>query len=261
MAVEFSVGKRTTEYRFATTEIELRPEMCGRHVKTDLESLIASIAQDGQQVPVIIRRDGSKPVLVDGYRRYEAICEINRRKLTPLPVQVRACYSQADDVEAMWIAIKANRERADTLPMDDAANIKMLKKLGQTDEQIAEGYFPGCLEDKDKRRKALAWIAKRESLLGLTKEAQAALTGGEMKLTAAEHLSKLQAEQQREAMKKAKGGRVTTRDIATASGKKAKLTSAQAKQRLDNLISDGCIGDFKILKPIMDWLIDLRDAM
>ena len=251
MAVAFSVGSRTSEYRFEPDEIEIRPELNGRYVLPEIETLIVSIARDGQQVPVIIRKDGTKPVLVDGHRRLRAIIEINKRKLTQAPVRVRACYSDADDLEAMWIAIRSNIERVGVVPLDDAHNIKCLKKLGQTDEQIAEGYFPGCGADRDARRKALLWVAKREKLLGLSAKAQQALTDGKLKPSAAEHLAELRKEQQDKAVAE---GKVSGVDIRRAAGKTVKWTAKQIREEIDWVLTEGVVGDCPVPKVVLDWL-------
>ena len=94
--------------------------------------------------------------------------------------------------------------------------------------------------------------------MGLTDEAQDAVSKGKIKLSAAEHLSELEAEKQRSLVK---AGKTTNKDIQQASGKTLKLTTKQVKETLDNAVEDGEIKGQKIPKFVLDWLMDIRDKI
>jgi hypothetical protein len=267
MAVTFkdeqgrTVGTRVNMYYMETHQLRLRPKNCGRHQqrsKEDYALLRADIFRAGQRDPIIIGKDGDIPIILDGAGRYEVICDLNEHELKANPMKVACVYEQGNEVDGLWTAIQQNRIRSGIVPIDDAYNIKAARRLNLTDEEIAEGYFPGCLADKKNRQKALSWVARRESLLNLTNEAQQALSDGEIKVTAAENLAKLQAEQQRKEMEK--GGKVTAKDIRKAAGKVEKLSVKQVKNELDSVIADYATVK-GVPKELLDVLQSLRDRL
>ena len=213
------IGKRCNAYSIDPRQVVIYPELNGRHELPEIETLIADILSKpdglsikGQTTPVIIRRDGTRPVLVAGHRRLRAILEINKRKLTSEPLSLLCSYMQLTEVEALAVAVTENRERVGITPIDEAYCVKQFLRLGKDYEWIAlhGGFFPELVikyangvangdgtEFRAELKKATAWIKKREKLLKLTEEAQEAVTKGTMKVSAAEHLSELEAEKQR----------------------------------------------------------------
>jgi ParB-like chromosome segregation protein Spo0J len=272
MAVAFP-GTRTSEYRIDPREIVIKPELNGRHELPEIESLIADMLSKpdghtykGQTTPVIIRKDGTKPVLVAGHRRLRAVLEINKRKLDGDPWMLRCSYMQLTEVEALAVAVSENREREGVTPTDEAYCIKQFLRLGKDHEWIAihGGFFPklsaASLTENDRKevKKAIAWVKKREKLLGLVPEAEKALSEGKLKPSAAEHLAELESEKQRELVKKET---TTSKDIAKASGKPEKLTLKQVREHIDDAISDGEVNDIKLEDGIIKWLMGLRDRI
>lgn len=192
MAVDFTDKtsySRTSEYLFDPNAIKINPKLNGRHDLPDIEWLIADIAANGQLEPVIIRNDGGVPVLSAGFSRWRAIIEINKRKLTPVPLKIRCSYFKGNEIDGFKVAIRENRFRNQTTPLDDAYNIAQLKRWGQTEEEIAELY-----------QQDVKWIREREKLVELTPEAKEALKAGRLKAPAAVKLAKLSASAQKEAV-------------------------------------------------------------
>ena len=201
MAVNWNAEhSRTSEYRFFPEDIKVIPELNGRTEAPNIEPLIADIMERGQIVPITIRNDGGKAVLVAGHLRWLAISEINKRKLTPVKMQLRCCYLQCSDQEGFLANITENVIRSSTTELDDAHNIKLLLKWAMTEEQIAKVYFPTAKE-RDEVKTAIKWVKKREALISLTSEAKQALKDGRLKITQAGRIAKLSDEQQREATK------------------------------------------------------------
>lgn len=193
MAVDFTDKEsysRTTEYLFETSALKINPKLNGRHDLPNIEWLIEDIAENGQLEPVIIRSDGGIAVLCAGFSRYRAIVEINKRKLTPVPLKIKCSYYKGNEQDGFVVAIRENRFRSQTSPLDDAYNIAQLQRWGQSDEQIAAIY-----------REDVAWIKKRMKLVQLAPEAQEALKSGRLKAPAAVKLAKMSTDQQREAVK------------------------------------------------------------
>jgi ParB-like nuclease domain len=274
MAVAFH-GTRTSEYRIDPREIVIKPELNGRHELPEIESLIADMLSKpdghtykGQTTPVIIRKDGTKPVLVAGHRRLRAVLEINKRKLDGDQWMLRCSYMQLTEVEALAVAVTENRERAGISPLDEAYCIKQFLRLGKDHAWIAlnGGFFPGLatkvFDDKvgitkthPELKKSIAWVKKREKLLGLVPEAEKALVAGKLKPSAAEHFAALESEKQRELVK---SGKTSAKEIAKASGKPEKITMKSVRQELDDLISE-----FATSLPdlVNDRLCKLRDSI
>ena len=219
MAVQWNTKHNSTqEWRFLPQDIVIKPALNGRHVAPNIEGLIQDILLNGQHTPVVIRKDGGKPVLCAGFSRYQAVSEINRRKLTPVPMQLRCTYSQCTEEEGFLLAISENRYRNATTELDDAYNIKLLmKKFNMTEEQIAAQYFPAEMNPKldladpvvaADRKRVMKWIGDRALLLNLSPEAEKALLAGRLKGSAALKIAKLSQDQQREIVDAAPKGKI-----------------------------------------------------
>src|ERR1700736_3436645 len=103
MAVEFTEAKRQynriKDYSFEPEALQINPKLNERHDLPDIEWLIADIVANVQLQAVTIRNDGGKPVLCAGFSRWRAIVEINKRKLTPVPLKIRCSYFKGDERE------------------------------------------------------------------------------------------------------------------------------------------------------------------
>jgi ParB-like chromosome segregation protein Spo0J len=273
------IGKRINAYNLDPREVVIMPELNGRHDLPEIQTLIADILSKpdgkcikGQTTPVIIRKDGTKPVLVAGHRRLRAILEINKKKLAPGGEQLPllCSYMQLTPVEALAVAVTENRERSGVTPLDEAYCIKQYLRLGKDYEFIAihggffpelsaysngHAAFPGATLDESRVKKAIAWVKRREKLLGLDEVAQKALSEGKIKPSAAEHLAELESSKQRDLIEK---GSTTAKDIARASGKPEKITLKTVREELDGIISDWAT---KLPREVADLLEKLRDRI
>ncbi len=203
MAVDFDVkGTRTSEYRFLPEQIEILPEMNGRHELPDIEWLIESMLRPhGQIQPVSIRRTGGKPVLCAGFSRWRAAVAINTRKLTEKPFELRCTYTALTEKQAFMANIEENRVRNATTPMDDAYNVqRLINVYGMTEEEVAGLY-----------REKLSWIKGRLQLIELIPDAEKALNEGRFVGSAAKTIAKLSTEQQRAVLKTE--GKITAKDV------------------------------------------------
>lgn len=219
MAVKFDVDHtRTSEYRILPENITIKPELNGRHEKPDIEWLIADmLAVDdkgnvkGQSTPVAIRNDGGSPVLVAGFSRWRAISEINKRGLTPFPMQLRCTYVQCTEAEAFLYNISENRFRNPTTPIDDAYNMKrLLNAYGRTEDQIAMIYFPTA-KTEGELKAARKFVKDRITLISLSPEAETAVRSGRVKESAATAIAKLSEDQQRKVLEK--DGPIERKDV------------------------------------------------
>jgi ParB/RepB/Spo0J family partition protein len=227
MAVNFSVEHtRTSEYLIPPENIKLKPEMNGRHAETDVEDLIKSFVAIGQLQPVLIGKDGDKPILYAGHRRWMAAIEINRRKLTPAPFKLRCVYFQGSEQEAFRATVRENHDRRATTPIDDAHNIAKLERFGMTVAEIAELYG-----EKD------AWVKDRRALADLGSAATKAVREGRLKPTQAKKLANLSKEAQAEAVKGKE--KVTAKEVRKAEGKPQKAGLAEVRAALEDWINNG----------------------
>ena len=235
MAVSFKPEcTRGSEYNFFPDQIKTNPSLNGRHDLPNIDWLIASILERGQDTPVIIRKDGDMPVLTSGYSRYRAVSHINKHKLAPVKMRLRCVFRQEDERGGYLGNIAENHFRNQTTPLDDAYNIKtLINRYNMTEEEVAGFYFPTA-KTKEEQKDALKWVRDRSALAQLSKEAEQALKEGRLKLPAAKAIAKLSEEQQREAVKG--NAKVKASAIREASGKPK---PASLKDRLKSVINQG----------------------
>jgi hypothetical protein len=222
MAVEFTGMERNTEYRFFPEDIEIRPELNGRHEKPDVEWLIADIMKHGQHTPVQIWNDGGTAVLAAGFSRWRAISEINKRKLTPKPLKLRCAYTKTNERGAFILNISENRYRNAVTEIDDAHNIARLINIYQfTEEEAAQVYYPTA-KTAEEIKGALKFVRERLAMISLSPEAEEAVKAGRLVGPAAAAIAKLSSAQQREILKAHPEGRIKTKDIKPAKVAKPK---------------------------------------
>ena len=267
------IGTRTNLFWFYPEELVLCPELNGRYKLPEIDTLVADMLSKpdgrsikGQTTPCGIRKDGTRPTLVIGHRRYRAIQFINDNKLAPGGERLKVCCSvmQLTDAEALSVAITENTERKEIDAVDRAFCVKSFLRMQKDYVWIATlgGFFPGLKTTVDSKgkptgelKKAIAQIKRWEKLLNLTEEARAKVSDGTITQTAAEHLSELEAKKQRELVAK---GTTTIADIDKAAGKPEKFTLKAAREELDAIISDWATAK-GVPKDLLDLLQKLRD--
>lgn len=238
--VEFTteISRGSTTYQAYPEEIKIDPELNGRHEDSSVENLAADIEANGQHEPVICRKnDQGEPVLTVGHRRYRAICLLNERNPKSRR-KINFLYKRMSDTEAFITAIGENRFRKDVSPIDDAANIEILRRrFNFGDADIAKIYFPEAQTEEEKKA-ALRFVKERSSLIELAPEAAQAVRDGRMKVTAAVALSKLSRDQQKK--KVANSGKIATKDVKPAKPIKAKpqQRDAELMKRIGAMLED-----------------------
>ena len=239
MAVDFAVkSSRSSEYDYLPEELEVDPELNGRHDLPDIEPLIKSILKIGQLQCVTIRSDtgksGGNPCLVAGFSRWRAVAEINKRKLYQTePLKLRCTYNRLNEQQGFLANIEENRCRNAPTPMDDAYNIQRLGNVYQMkDPEIAEAYGV-----------SLSWVKQRLELLRATPEVEKQIRAGKIKGPAAKAVVKLKKEHQNKLAKVAEEkGKVTPSDIQEVTGvtpakKEATPVVAPDEEQFSKLVS------------------------
>ena len=248
MAVEFDVPMtRTSEYLCLPEDLEVHPEMNGRHELPDITALVDSILTHGQLQPVTIRRTAGKPVLVAGFSRWRALSHINKANLAPKQLKLRCSYTQLTEQQAFLANIEENRVRNATTPMDDAYNIQRLINVYQmTEDQAADSY-----------RASVSWIKGRLQLLELTPEAEKAVRSGRVAPSAAKAIAKLSKEHQKAVV--AKQGKITTADVKREAP--AKATPPNVKTLAANLFKGWTADEIAALDGDDQWVSVDRKRM
>ena len=199
MAVQWDVeNTRGSHYYFPPEAIELRPELNGREVLPDIEWLIESFLQHGQIEDCEVRIEGAKrqPILSMGYSRYRACVEFNTRELykrpgqSGEPMRLRCVYFRGDEQEAYLRNIAENRDRNDLGPLDYMRHARKLEQWGKSVAEIAVIL-----------RQPEPFVRNALSLAEGTVELKRAVQEGRItSVSAAAHIAKLSAEQQRKAV-------------------------------------------------------------
>jgi len=128
-----------------------------------LEALAESIKEHGVVQPIIVKKEGSRYVIVAGERRWRAA---KIAGLKTIPVVVKDLSSR----EVMEIALIENLQREDLNPIEEAeAYQKLMEEYNLTQEEVAKVVG-----------KSRAAIANSVRLLGLTKEIKEMLSDGRL---------------------------------------------------------------------------------
>jgi len=147
-----------------------------------MKDLLASIKDKGVIQPLVVRRKGS----ASGARaRYEIVCGERRYKasmaagLQELPCMI----SELTDQQVVEIQIIENMQRADLSPLEEAHGY----------DQLHDKYKYDWPELAARVGKSQEYVFTRLNLLKLIPEFQAKLAKGELKLTYAEEITKIQS--------------------------------------------------------------------
>jgi ParB-like chromosome segregation protein Spo0J len=226
------VNRSVTTYTAAPEDIVLTKDLTGRKEQSEVEALAYDIFKNGQNTPVLIRKnDEDKPVLVYGHRRVAAIKYVNKHLLGPNDpkILVQCVYQKLSDIEALTAAIGENRFRKDVSPVDDAHNIGVLtKRFKLSPEKIAEIYFPEATTPEQKAE-AVRWVKVRGGLTELAEEAKEAVRDGRLTVTAASEMAKLPKEKQRKVIEETKSTLKGKSRIKVADVKKQKPAPVSRK--------------------------------
>ncbi len=156
----------------------------------ELQRLIRSIEEHGQEQPVIVRENGGEKFkLIAGNRRLRAIETINIGREVNDQIQVQAVVLPAT-VDPLRAAFDENDKRQAMSPMDKALNFKTVRELNKWtgakgDKKVAE-YFGVNV----------ATVVQYRKLEGLGAEIQERVHSGILTMDAAMIIAKMPTEDQ-----------------------------------------------------------------
>lgn len=105
--------------------------------KEELEELAESIQKNGLLQPIVVRKVGDKYQIIAGERRWQAC---NLIEATTAPVRV----IEADDDEAILLALIENIQRSDLNPIEEAYGYRRMMERGKmTQTQVAQAVSKG----------------------------------------------------------------------------------------------------------------------
>ena len=146
-----------------------------RQAMGDLSELMASIAEKGIIEPLVVRQRDSRFQIVAGERRYQAAVQLGLREV---PVVIR----DADDHEAIELALVENLQRKDLTPFEEADALQALgqrcgythdelaRKLGKSRTAITESLALVKLPDEVRNLCRLADISSKSLLLEIVRQ-------------------------------------------------------------------------------------------
>jgi ParB family transcriptional regulator, chromosome partitioning protein len=146
-----------------------------RQAMGDLSELMASIAEKGIIEPLVVRQRDGRFQIVAGERRYQAAVQLGLREV---PVVIR----EADDHEAIELALVENLQRKDLTPFEEADALQALgqrcgythdelaRKLGKSRTAITESLALVKLPDDVRDLCRLADISSKSLLLEIVRQ-------------------------------------------------------------------------------------------
>ncbi len=183
------------------------------------EMTVLDIMNRGVIEPIVVKKDGDRAIVTDGRRRVMHAREVNRRvkaaggtnfvKIPVLPPE------KGTDGVLMGLMIALNEHREEDTPINRAKKIQRYLHLGHSDAETAQTF-----------KMSESTLKNTLSLLDLVPEVQALVVSGDLGLTRAYSLAKLESSKQIAA--------VQERSVAKTAQKKT-----PGKRTLDGIVKFG----------------------
>ena len=141
----------------------------------DLTDLKNSLKEQGQLIPIIVRKENEKYRLIDGHRRWTAILELGWDT-------IKSDIIEGDDKQALVAAIVANLERKDFDPIETAKAFNLY---------ITEKGYGSAKDLAGKLGKSESYVSKTLTILNLPDEPFEAIKAGRLSPTHGMELARL----------------------------------------------------------------------
>jgi len=217
------------------------------------ENLVNSILFNNQGVlePILITRDGNRPVVVAGRQRVKAAREANKRINGNQPLKVPCIMRQGDDAGLYGVSLSENENRQNDSILEKARKIVRFYNYGGTRSDAAKIF--GVSEQT---------ISMWEKLMECNTVIQNAVESGQIAATAAVKLSALPRHEQEAKLKEIQEGapmtiRVTTKKASESiqvRSRKRVRTRSEIERALEDEISDGKV------KAVLQWVLKERET-
>lgn len=246
--------KRVDAHMFDPRDLKLDPELSGRvdpptpeDIKKRVDDFLNPSVGQLQSI-LISKNDDGEPIIIDGHIRWMAAMDITSKRLGPHDdasgvkgvFKLKCTYFVGTPLERFIATVKANIRNEPT-PGDNAANVAKFVHNFQMEKADVAGriYSRFGLDGKPD----VPWIDECLAYSELVPEAKAAVKDGKVKPSQVSILSKLSKNAQREKIKAADGGKVTTAMLkdkpdAPVADRKARVTVTTLKKFWEPLAAD-----------------------
>lgn len=157
------------------------------------EELVLSIMAEGVHTPIMVRKDGSSPEVINGRRRVLHAREANKRlkKMGADPITILAEVRRvASDKEAVLLMLSSNAHALGEDPVDRAEKVAKAVRLGAKEEEVAVAVGFKTVEA----------LRGSQKILDCSDEVKNAVRANKLSATAAIKLSELPRTQQNAAL-------------------------------------------------------------
>ncbi len=187
-------------------------------------ALVKSLMAVGSKVPIIVKKDGDKLLIVEGRQRYKAALKANEllKKDGCEPLKVKVYIESGTDVEMFGLSILTNELRQQDGVLEKAAKCKRYLDMGRTEEEAAVTFGVTRVTISN-------WV----KINALPAAIRKAVETGKLSVTAAAKLAELEAGKQADALKKmleTPGKATVSKAKAIKGGKKKKGKKEKAKR-------------------------------
>jgi ParB family chromosome partitioning protein len=184
------------------------------------ERLVLNIMHHGVLEPVLVRKNtaNGKVEVVAGRQRVRACREANKRlvKQGAEPHRIPAVVKRAEDGAVMGMMISENEIRRDDSPLGRAKKLTRFLELGRTEEEAAVVFGVSA-----------ATVKNLLGVLDAIKPVQAAVERGEIRLSDAYKLARLETDEQRSKLEELKA------EAPIKKGSKRRKGADRARKILD----------------------------
>lgn len=230
-----------------------RPQVREQFSEESLIGLAQTLRETGVLQPLLIRREGTEFVVVEGHRRLRAA---KLAGLTQVPVIIDD--RELTEGEVLYRQLVTNCQRQGLTPLEKARAInRLIKVVGMTAAQVAVklGMSPGM-------------VSKLLALLELPEPVQAQVANGSLPLTTAYAVSRApDSESQRQLADQVACGELRRDDVVKrakarsparrSTGRRERKANARILIPLGGGRSVAFAGPDLTLQAITDWLQDL----
>lgn len=198
-------------------QIVCRPQVRERFDETAIGGLTTSLQEVGQLQPILVRREGTGYIVVDGERRLRAARQAKRSSIAAIVVD-----RDLSEVELLQIQTVSNVQRVDLSPVEKARAIDRLIK--------ASGW--SASETAKRLGLSAAAVTKHLALLDLPPEILERVESGHIAASTAYELAKVADPEAKAALASAAAAGMLTREAAINAAKRARSAEPSAVGRI-----------------------------
>jgi hypothetical protein len=215
------------------------------------ENMVLNIMAEGVHEPVIVRKDGEQPLLVNGRQRVRHAREANKR-LTAAgkePVEIKTVVERGSDDRMFGIMISTNEVRREDALESKLSKLERYMAMGKSEEQAAIVFGVGVPTIK-------TWLAIVEA----GPEVKSAIRDGALSATAAAKIAKAPREKQAALVQEVRDAAPTNGKRLTAVEIDRHVKNSKAKESPEGDKADKIVHEKPGAKLVRDIIAECADA-